>query len=626
MPVEVSSVIRRAELAGDISHPTASQAHDDLLDLSIRPFPHEPFGQRVWSLRRSVTPSDGLSLGTIRGIAILRADSPERITVALSIDSGPTNIPLLDQTIGSNLSETVVRFGDQEALVVVHQGIRQSWNEFSATVDEVAKGLMGMGIETGDRVGMWSPNYAEWVYIQYATARIGAILVNINPAYRLSELRYALDHSGCKLLVTRTEYLTSLYRDMVEEVRPELPDLEIVVYYDTDDWQTLLEAGESISDDELTARADSLDPGDAINIQYTSGTTGFPKGATLSHTSILNNALAVGESCGYTHEDRVCIPVPFYHCFGMVLGNMACSVHGATMVIPAPTFDATTVLQAVNDERCTSLYGVPTMFIAELADPLLSELDVSSLRTGIMAGSPCPIEVMRGVMDEMGMDEVTIAYGMTETSPVSTQTVGDDSVEHRVSTVGRVLPHVESKIVDPDTGDIVARGERGEYCTRGYHVMLGYWNDPDKTAEAIDADGWMHSGDLATMDIDGYVNIVGRIKDMIIRGGENVYPREIEEFLLTHPAVMDAQVIGVPDDRYGEEIMAWVQLADGEEITEDALKEFCGGQIAHFKIPRYVKFVSEFPLTVTGKVRKVEMRDKSIAELGLERSAEIETA
>ena len=538
--------------------------------------------------------------------------------MALSIASGLTSTPLLDETIGSNLEVTVERFGDEEALVVVHQGIRQTWRELSRTVDDVAKGLMGIGIEVGDRVGMWSPNYAEWVYIQYATAKIGAILVNVNPAYRVSELKYALGHSGCRLLVTRTEYRTSLYRDMVEEVLPELPDLEKVIYYNTDDWLDLLAAGSSVSDDDLQQRATSLEPNDAINIQYTSGTTGHPKGATLSHRSVLNNAWYVGANCGYTEKDRVCIPVPFYHCFGMVLGNLACSVYGATIVVPSPTFDPAAVLRAVSEERCTSLYGVPTMFIAALGDPSLEDLDVSSLRTGIMAGSPCPIEVMRGVIDHMGMDDVTIAYGMTETAPVSTQTTIEDSVEHRVSTVGRVLPHVESKIVDPDTGEIVQRGERGEYLTRGYHVMLGYWDDPAKTAEAIDDDGWMHSGDLATMDDDGYVNIVGRIKDMVIRGGENIYPREIEEFLYTHPAIADAQVIGVPDDKYGEELMAWVQLASGEELTAEELREFCKGQIAHFKIPRYVKFVDSFPMTVTGKVRKVEMRDKAIAELGLD--------
>jgi fatty-acyl-CoA synthase len=532
----------------------------------------------------------------------------------------------LDQTIGENLEDTVAAYGERDALIVVHQGIRQTWREFNDTVDDVAKGLMGLGIESGDRVGMWSPNYAEWVYIQYATAKIGAILVNINPAYRLNELQYALEHSGCRLLVTRTEYLTSAYRDMVDKVAPELPDLEKVIYYDTDDWPALIEAGRSVSDTDLRERADFLTPDDPINIQYTSGTTGYPKGATLSHKSILNNGRFVGMNCGYSSEDRVCIPVPFYHCFGMVLGNLACSVHGAAMVIPAPTFDVEATLRAVSDERCTSLYGVPTMFIAELADPSFPDLDTSSLRTGIMAGSPCPIEVMRGVIGEMGMDEVTIAYGMTETAPVSTQTGPSDSIDHRVSTVGRVLPHVESKIIDPDTGEIVPRGERGEYCTRGYHVMLGYWNDPEKTAEAIDEDGWMHSGDLATMDADGYVNIVGRIKDMIIRGGENVYPREIEEFLYTHPAIIDAQVVGVPDERYGEEIMAWVQLAPGEELTADELKEYCRGQIAHFKIPRYVKFVNEFPMTVTGKVRKVEIRDKSIADLGLDAAASTETA
>jgi fatty-acyl-CoA synthase len=524
----------------------------------------------------------------------------------------------LSQTIGANLEATVDRFPDREALVVVHQGIRQTWAEFYDTVNEVAKGLMAMGIQVGDRVGMWSPNFAEWIYIQYATAKIGAIQVNINPAYRDNELQYALDQSGCRLLVTRTEYLTSGYRDMVDEVAPGLPGLEKVIYFDTDDWAELIEGGRTVSDDELTARAASLDPGDPINIQYTSGTTGYPKGATLSHRSILNNALFVGDACAYTEEDRVCIPVPFYHCFGMVMGNLACSVFGATMVVPSPTFDPEAVLRALQDERCTSLYGVPTMFVAELGQSDLVNLDLSAMRTGIMAGSPCPTEVMRRVIDDMGMREVTIAYGMTETSPVSTQTSTNDSVEHRVSTVGRVGPHVESKIVDPETEELVPRGEEGEYCTRGYHVMLGYWNDSEKTAEAIDADGWMHSGDLATMDDDGYVNIVGRIKDMIIRGGENIYPREIEEFLYSHPAIADAQVIGVPDERYGEEIMAWVQLVPGAELTEDELKDFCRDKIAHFKIPRYVRFVNGFPMTVTGKVRKVEMRDKSIADLGLD--------
>ncbi|MCL1599795.1 MAG: AMP-binding protein, partial [Actinomycetia bacterium] len=383
----------------------------------------------------------------------------------LSIASGPTSPPLLDQTIGANLEETVAAHGDNDALIVVHQGIRQTWREFNDTVNAVARGLMGIGVEAGDRVGMWSPNYAEWVYIQYATAKIGAILVNINPAYRLTELEYALKHSGCRVLVTRTAYLTSAYRDMVEEVAPSLPDLERVIYYDTDDWADLLEAGATVTEEDLRVRGDSLDPSDPINIQYTSGTTGYPKGATLSHRSILNNGRFVGMSCGYTSQDRVCIPVPFYHCFGMVLGNMACSTHGAAIVVPSPTFDPEAVLRAVSEERCTSLYGVPTMFIAVLGDPSRDDLDTSSLRTGIMAGSPCPIEVMRGVIGEMGMDEVTIAYGMTETAPVSTQTGMEDSIEHRVSSVGRVGPYIESKIVDPDTGEIVPHGERGEYCT-----------------------------------------------------------------------------------------------------------------------------------------------------------------
>jgi fatty-acyl-CoA synthase len=535
----------------------------------------------------------------------------------VSIDQGRTDIALLDQTIGENLAATVQRHGEREAFVVVHQGVRQTWTEFHATVTSVAKGLLARGVAAGDRVGMWSPNFAEWTYIQYATALIGAIQVNVNPAYRTNELRYALEQSGASMLVTRTGYLTSNYRDMVAEVAADLPELTEVIYSDTDDWAALLADGASVTDQALAERSVSLHPDDAINIQYTSGTTGFPKGATLSHRSILNNALLVGAQCSYTEADRVCIPVPYYHCFGMVMGNLACSVYGAAMVVPCPSFDADAVLRTVEQERCTSLYGVPTMFVAELAHERLDDFDLSSLRTGIMAGSPCPIEVMRQVIDKMHMSEVTIAYGMTETSPVSTQTSTSDSVEHRVTTVGRVLPHLEAKIVDPDTGEVVERGEAGEYCTRGPHVMLGYWNDPDKTAEAIDADGWMHSGDLATMDADGYVNIVGRIKDMIIRGGENIYPREIEEFLYTHPEVADAQVIGVPDEKYGEEVMAWVQPVAGSSVTAEELQEFCRGQIAHFKVPRYFSMVSEFPMTVTGKVRKAEMREKSVADLGL---------
>ena len=543
-----------------------------------------------------------------------------------SIDVGATEPPLISKTIGAQLEETVAAHPDREAFVVAHQGVRQTWTEFDAAVDEVAKGLMGLGVGVGDRIGMWSPNFAEWVYIQYATAKIGAIQVNINPAYRTSELEYALRQSGCRMLVTMTSYLTSLYQDMVDEVSPGLDGLERVIYFDTDDWAELLVAGESVSDADLRARADSLDTHDAINIQYTSGTTGFPKGATLSHHNILNNAQFVGGACGYTAEDRVCIPVPYYHCFGMVMGNLACVVYGSTMVIPGPTFEPGAVLQAVQDERCTSLYGVPTMFIAELGHPDIASFDLSSLRTGIMAGSPCPIEVMKRVIDEMNMDEVTIAYGMTETSPVSTQTGADDSIELRVSTVGRVQPHLEIKIVDPDTGETVERGEGGEFCTRGYSVMLGYWEEPDKTADAIDADGWMHTGDLATMDDDGYVNIIGRIKDMVIRGGENLYPREIEEFLYSAPGVADVQVIGVPDEKYGEELNAWVQLEPGAEVTEDALREYCQGKIARHKVPRYFTFVNEFPMTVTGKVRKVEMREKAIADLGLQTAADIKNA
>ena len=543
-----------------------------------------------------------------------------------SIDRGATDSPLLEDTIGANLEKTVARHGDEEAFVVPHQGVRQTWLEFNASVDAVAKGLMAAGIDAGDRVGMWSPNYAEWTYVQFATAKIGAIQVNVNPAYRTNELAYALEQSGCRILVTRTEYLTSKYQEMVEKVRPELGQLERVIYFNTSDWSDLIDEGRTVSDADLAERLRSLSNTDAINIQYTSGTTGFPKGATLSHRNILNDAKLVGEACGYTEADRVCIPVPFYHCFGMVMGNLACSTTGATMVIPCPTFEPAAVLQAVQDEACTSLYGVPTMFIAELGLPDLDRFDFASLRTGIMAGSPCPVEAMRKVMDVMNMSQVTIAYGMTETSPVSTQTSATDSVEHRVSTVGRVLPHVEAKIVDPESGDIVERGSEGEYCTRGFHVMLGYWKEREKTAQAIDDEGWMHSGDLATMDEDGYVNIVGRLKDMIIRGGENVYPREIEEFLFTHPNVVDAQVIGVPDERFGEVIMAWVQLEAGAELGEEDMKTFCKGKIAHFKVPQYVKFVSEFPMTVTGKVRKVEMRETSIAELGLESAARTETA
>ena len=546
-------------------------------------------------------------------------------TMKLSSDSGPTSVPLLDETIPQNLARTVAEHADRDALVSVEQGIRLTYAQFADEVDQVARGLMRIGVAQGDRVGIWSPNYAEWVLVQYATARIGAILVTINPAYRSSELEYVLKQSGLSVLVAVESFLTSDYRSMVDEVWERVP-AERVIYLHTADWDDLLEASGEVSVRQLDQRTAQLAAGEAINIQYTSGTTGFPKGATLSHRNILNNGLFTGEACKYTAEDRVCIPVPFYHCFGMVLGNLACTTHGSAMVIPAAGFDASATLHACARERCTSLYGVPTMFIAELGEPDLAGYDLSSLRTGIMAGSPCPIEVMRQVVERMNMSEVTIAYGMTETSPVSTQTSADDPLEKRVTTVGRVHPHVEIKIVDPETGETVPRGAGGEFRTRGYSVMLGYWNDEARTAEAIDADGWMHTGDLAVMDDEGYVNIVGRIKDMIIRGGENVYPREVEEFLYSHPDVVEVQVIGVPDARYGEEIMAWVQLRDGADTTAADIKDFCRGTIAHYKVPRYVRFTDAFPMTITGKIQKFKMRETSIAELGLEDAAEVRSA
>ena len=543
----------------------------------------------------------------------------------MSAAKGPTTVPLLDETIPHNLARTVAEHGERDALVSVEQGLRYTYAEFSEAVDRVARGLMAIGVAKGDRVGIWSPNYAEWVLVQYATARIGAILVTINPAYRSSELEYVLNQSQVSVLVAAEALLTSDYRSMIDEVWDRVPT-ERVVYIHTGDWDGLVEAAEAVTRGKLEDRSAQLAPDDAINIQYTSGTTGFPKGATLSHRNILNNGLFIGEACRYTKADRVCIPVPFYHCFGMVLGNLACTTHGSAMVIPAAGFDAAATLRAVAAERCTSLYGVPTMFIAELGDPGLADCDLSSLRTGIMAGSPCPIEVMRQVVDEMNMREVTIAYGMTETSPVSTQTSADDPLEKRVTTVGRVHPHVEIRIVDPDTGETVPRGTSGEFLTRGYSVMLGYWNDPQRTAEAIDADGWMHTGDLAVMDDEGYVNIVGRIKDMIIRGGENVYPREIEEFLYTHPDIVEVQVIGVPDVRYGEGIMAWVQLRDGAETTAEDVKNFCRGSIAHYKVPRHVKFTDSFPMTITGKIQKFKMREQSIQELGLGEASQMRSA
>jgi fatty-acyl-CoA synthase len=537
----------------------------------------------------------------------------------ISYAHGTSTTPLLGETVGANLERAVARHGDREALVARHQDVRLTYAQLNEQVDRVARALVAYGLEPGDRIGIWAPNCAEWVLVQFAAAKAGAILVNVNPAYRTSELEYALKQSGTRLLIAAPAFKASDYVAMVDEVAPRCKALERTVFLDSPHWDELLAAGDA--DVELPAGLQFDDP---INIQYTSGTTGFPKGATLSHHNILNNAFFVGEACGYTPEDRVCIPVPFYHCFGMVMGNLGCTTHGACMVIPAPAFEPGATLEAVQEERCTSLYGVPTMFIAELEHPDFDSFDLSSLRTGIMAGSPCPVEVMRRVIDQMHMPHVTICYGMTETSPVSTQTGADDDVEHRAGTVGRVHPHVEVKIVDPRTGRCVGVGEPGEVCTRGYSVMLGYWDEPDKTAEAIDQAGWMHTGDLATMDAHGYVKIVGRSKDMIIRGGENVYPREIEEFLHAHPDITDVQVVGLPDNRYGEEIAAFVIAREGVQLDVESVREFCQGKIAHYKIPRYVIPVDEFPLTVTGKIQKFKLRERGIALLGLD-SALVET-
>ncbi len=548
---------------------------------------------------------------------------------APSYASGASAVPLLGETIGANLERTVARFGDNDALVSVHQNLRYTYTEFNDAVNQVARGLLARGMRVGDRLGIWSPNYAEWTLVQYATAKIGVILVNINPAYRVHELAYALNQSGCRMLVAAPSFKTSDYRAMVAEVAPQCGALESTIFLFSPDWDNLLSDGDSVSLDAVRSASALLQFDDPINIQYTSGTTGFPKGATLSHHNILNNGFFVGEGCKYTEHDRICVPVPLYHCFGMVMGNLGATTHGACIVYPEAAFDPAATLRAVQLERCTSLYGVPTMFIAQLAHPDFATTDFTSLRTGLMAGSPCPVEVMKQVTAQMHMPEVGIAYGMTETSPVSTQTATDDNLDRRTGTVGQAMPHVEIKVIDPETGRIVPRGTPGEFCTRGYSVMLGYWNDPAKTAEAIDATGWMHTGDLAVIDSDGYANIVGRIKDMIIRGGENVYPREVEEFLYTHPAIADVQVIGVPDLKYGEEIMAWVKLnenADPSSVTEASIREFCKGQIAHYKIPRYVKFAPDFPMTVTGKIRKIEMRETSIKELGLESAASVKNA
>jgi fatty-acyl-CoA synthase len=534
------------------------------------------------------------------------------MSAATAYGHGVSDTPLLGETIGQNIERMAAQHADREAVVVVHQGVRWSYAQFAAEIDRVARALVASGLAPGDRMGIWAPNCAEWLLVQYASAKAGVILVNVNPAYRTSELEYVLRQSGASLLVAARAFKSSDYAAMVAEVSPRCPELKRTVFLDSPDWPELLASG-----GEDVALPQDLQFDDPINIQYTSGTTGFPKGATLTHHNILNNGFFIGEACGYTSEDRVCIPVPFYHCFGMVLGNLACTTHGACIVVPAPAFEPTATLRAVEQERCTSLYGVPTMFIAELDLADFADYDLSTLRTGIMAGSPCPVEVMRKVIERMHMSEVTIAYGMTETSPVSTQTGSDDDLEHRTTTVGRVHPHVEVKIVDPISGACVARGESGELCTRGYSVMQGYWNDPEQTAGAIDAAGWMHTGDLATMDEDGYVNIVGRSKDMIIRGGENVYPREIEEFLYSHPDIRDVQVVGVPDARFGEEIAAFVITRPGRALDTESVREFCAGRIAHYKVPRYVIVIEEFPMTVTGKIQKFRLREQAIEELDL---------
>jgi fatty-acyl-CoA synthase len=541
-----------------------------------------------------------------------------------SYSQGLSPVPLIGETIGENLRRTARRFPDREALVVPAQGVRLTYRELEAQVRVVARGLMARGVAKGDRVGIWAPNRTEWVLLQYATATMGAILVNINPAYKTAELEHALRQSGVSVLLSARAFRTSSFAAMIEEVRGNLPELREVILLE-DGWQGLLGDAAAVTDAQLAAREATLEPDDPINIQYTSGTTGFPKGATLSHHNILNNGFFVGEGQRLTEQDRVCIPVPFYHCFGMVLGNLACTTHGAAMVIPGESFDAVSVLQTVTAERCTALYGVPTMFIAVLDHPRFAEFSFPTLRTGIMAGSPCPVEVMKKVQTLLHMPEVTICYGMTETSPVSAQTGVDDPLDKRTGTVGRVHPHVEVKIVDAE-GRTVPRGAPGELCTRGYSVMLSYWRDPEATRRSIDAARWMHTGDLATLDEDGYVNIVGRIKDMIIRGGENVFPREIEEYLYRHPAVSDVAVIGVPSAKYGEEVMAWVRLKPGAECDEAGLDAFCRGKIATYKIPRYWKFVDGFPSTVTGKVQKFKMRAQAVQDLGLDAAARIRTA
>ncbi|WP_283610309.1 AMP-binding protein [Mycolicibacterium poriferae] len=540
------------------------------------------------------------------------------MTSVKSYDAGPADVPILEETIGANFERTAAAHPHVDALVEVATGRRWTYAELDTEINTVARGLVAAGLAVGDRIGIWAPNCAEWVLVQFAAAKIGAILVNINPAYRTHELAYVLEQSGLSMLVSATSFKSSDYAAMVDEVRPEASALQQVVFIGTADWDRLRESAAQISAEQLVARQAGLSNSDPINIQYTSGTTGFPKGATLSHRNILNNGYFVTEQIKLRPGERLCIPVPFYHCFGMVMGNLGCTTHGATIVIPAPGFDPGLTLDAIESQRCTGVYGVPTMFIAMQNHADFAARDLSSLRTGIMAGAVCPVEVMKRCVEDMHMAEVAIAYGMTETSPVSCQTLIDDDLERRTASIGRAHPHVEVKIVDPDTGETVDRGEPGEFCTRGYSVMLGYWREDDKTAQAIDSDGWMHTGDLAVMRADGYCNVVGRIKDMIIRGGENIYPREIEEFLYSHPDIEDAQVIGVPDDTYGEEVCAWIRMkANREPLDAAALRAFASGRLAHYKIPRYVHLVDEFPMTVTGKIRKVDMRAESTRLLGL---------
>ncbi|TMG57689.1 MAG: AMP-binding protein [Chloroflexi bacterium] len=538
---------------------------------------------------------------------------------------GASDRPLLGEPIFQNLRRTAARFGDREALVVAHQTYRATYGELVAQCEEVACGLMARGVKKGDRVGIWSPNRYEWVIVQYATSAMGAILVNINPAYRTSELEYALNQSGISFLILAARFRQADYVAMLGEVKGRCPGLREALVLE-DGWDALKRDGTKVEPGELHELEATLQFDDPINIQYTSGTTGFPKGATLTHHNILNNGYFIGETLRYTEQDRVCIPVPFYHCFGMVLGNLACTTHGSTMVIPAEAYDPVLTMETVQQERCTSLYGVPTMFIGELEHARFKDFDFSSLRTGIMAGSPCPVEVMKKVQTVMHIPEMTIAYGMTETSPVSTQCTTDDPLERRVSTVGRVHPHVEIKIIDPSTGAVVPRDTPGELCSRGYIVMRGYWNNDEATRQAIDPARWMHTGDLATMDGDGYINIVGRIKDMIIRGGENIYPREVEEFLYSHPDIADVQVIGVPSEKYGEEVMAWVKLREGSSAAGDEIAAWCKGKIASYKIPRHWKFVDSFPMTITGKIQKFKMRETAVEELGLKKAAGVRTA